>query len=106
MPPYDQPTGEQPIAVFLCHRQDGRACAGWVGCHDMANNLGLRLAVVQGRCSPEVADAMVDYETEAPLFESGREAFIHGMEGVASPSKSAQRKIEQLTNEAARKAKR
>jgi hypothetical protein len=35
LPAYDRPTGEQPAGLFLCHQQDGRACAGWVA-HGLA----------------------------------------------------------------------
>jgi hypothetical protein len=35
---------EQPTAAFFCHQQDDELCSGWVGCHNMVESFGLRLA--------------------------------------------------------------
>lgn len=51
LPGFDRPTAEQPPGVFLCHQQNGRVCAGWAGCHDMAQSLGVRFAVQSGALS-------------------------------------------------------
>lgn len=91
---YDRDTHEQPTGVFLCHRQDGRACAGWVGVHDMENSLGLRLACSMG--GVEDAEPFFDYETETPLFDSGTEAAEHGMKEIANPGPDAQRVMDKL----------
>jgi hypothetical protein len=91
---FDGATGEQPTSVFLCHQQDGRACAGWVGCHDMRESLGLRLAMSRGMI--EDPGPFIDYETTVPLFDSGAEAGAHGMSGVLEPDGDAQRLIDKL----------
>jgi hypothetical protein len=91
---YDRETHEQPPSVFLCHQQDGRLCAGWVATHDMENCLGFRIA-----CSIEAVedpDAVIDYETSTPLFDSGEEAARHGMEAVQRPGPEARQVIERL----------
>jgi hypothetical protein len=49
LPEYDRPTAEQPTQVFCCHQQPGRLCAGWCGCHDMAETLAVRLWAALGR---------------------------------------------------------
>lgn len=94
LPEFDKPTGEQPPTVFLCHRQNGRACSGWCGTHDMQESLGLRLASAMGRI--EDPDAFLDYETEVPLFESGAEAAEHGLREVEAPGDDAQRVMTKL----------
>lgn len=97
LPPYDEETGHQPPAAFYCHQQDGRLCAGWVGCHDMAESLGLRLAVRVGGVSPDVADAVLDYRSPVPLFASGAEAAAHGLSAIEEPPPEAVRVIGKLS---------
>lgn len=82
------------MSVFLCHRQDGRACAGWVGVHDMDHCLGIRMAGSMGLL--EEPEAFLDYETDTPLWGSGTEAAEHGMKEVAEPGTEAQRVIDKL----------
>lgn len=88
LPPYDGETCEQPPQLFFCHQQDGRLCAGWVGCHDTQNLLSMRLH----RVDPSV----FDYESPVPLFASGTEAAAHGLSGVTAPAQDARRAIEKL----------
>lgn len=91
---YDRPTQEQPIGVFLCHRQDGRACAGWVGVHDMDESLGIRLACSMGGIDD--VEPFVTYETDTPLFGSGIEAAAHGMKDIKNPGPDAQRVMDKM----------
>lgn len=81
---YDRPTGEQPDAIFACHQQDGAMCAGWVGCHDMEENLGLRFHVSHGHVTTEQYLEIVNYTTDVPLFESGLEAATHGLSAIVN----------------------
>ena len=96
LPLYDQDTGQQPMAAFFCHQQNERLCAGWVGCHDMDNNLSLRLGRLGG-LTPEDVEAARDYESPVPLWESGEAAAEHGMALVESPDDKAQRTIQRLS---------
>lgn len=93
LPLYDLATGEQPLGIFLCHRQDGRVCAGWCAVHDMENCLALRIAAAGERIDPQ---PLIDYTTDVSLFESGREAAIHGVRGLANPDAAARRIIEKM----------
>jgi hypothetical protein len=102
LPEYEKETGEQPPTVFLCHQQDGRACAGWVATHDMVECLGLRIASAVGTIADEDLDAFLDYETQTPLWPSGEAAARHGLKDVRSPSKEAQKAIHKLTARQAR----
>lgn len=95
LPLYDLPTYEQPPGVFLCHQQDGRACAGWAGCHDMEESLGLRLAASMGVIK-DVEEFYV-YTTPTPLWDSGAEAAAHGAKDVEAPDAAAQKVIDKLT---------
>ena len=100
LPRFDGTTGEQMEqggwGVFLCHQQDGRACAGWVGCHDMSQALGLRMALGQGLLADEDVDAFLDYTTDVPLFASGTEAAEHGLAELLTPSEKARRTVSRL----------
>lgn len=96
LPPYDLPTGEQPLGVFGCHQRDGRVCAGWAAVHDGPNLLALRMAVATGHLSLEVAEAVCDYTTDTPLFASGAEAAEHGLRELDAPSPRAEALIEKI----------
>lgn len=79
LPGYDLDTFAQPQGVFGCHQQDDHLCAGWVGTHDMSQNLALRLAASMGHMTPEEYEETLGYETDTPLFASGEEARDHGI---------------------------
>jgi hypothetical protein len=100
LPGYDGNTGEQldagALGAFFCHQQNGRLCAGWVGCHDMNESLGLRLASSHGTLSEEDVDAAFDYVSPVPLFSSGAEAAAHGLERLDAPDERARRIIGRL----------
>jgi len=84
---YDEPKMfEQPSALFMCHQDNGCLCAGWVGTHDMENQLSVRLAAF---VIPEVMMAAINYTTAVPLFASGKEAADHGMRDFTHPSPKA-----------------
>lgn len=91
LPAYDQPTALQPVGVFMCHQVDGRICAGWAGCHDMGESLGVRLARAQDDLTPQVAEALYAYTTTTPLFPSGTAAAEHGLADAQNPSPAARR---------------
>lgn len=92
LPRYDGETIEQVIkgagGLFFCHQNDGHLCAGWVGCHDMAEAFAVRLNPVH----PET----FDYVSPIPLFGSGTEAAIHGLSGVENPGPDARAAIAKL----------
>lgn len=96
LPPYDGETGEQPASAFMCHQQDDRLCAGWVGCHDMEESLGIRFAVLTGGLAADDLDAVFDYECSVPLWASGQEAHDHGMREVLAPGPDAAKTIKRL----------
>jgi hypothetical protein len=101
LPPYDADTADQPMGVFMCHQQNGRVCAGWAGCHDMTENIALRLAPLTGSMSPDDVAACLDYESPVPLFESGQAASDHGKAEIPDPSDKAQRTIEKVARKRA-----
>jgi hypothetical protein len=94
LPPYDDETAHQPVAVFMCHQQDGRVCAGWAGCHDMNHALAVRMLAFTAE--PDVLEAILDYETDVQLWDSGQQACDHGKSGIARPGPRAVRMIEML----------
>lgn len=100
LPSYDGEIGDQLMAgamgVFMCHQQDGHACAGWVGCHDMENTGAFRIACANGAIEEDDAEAWLDYECAVPLFASGREAADHGLARVESPPPEAVRVARRL----------
>jgi len=83
-------------SVFLCHQQDGRLCAGWVGCHDMGSALGIRIAAAFGHLTEADVDEVLDYTTDVPLFALGADAAAHGLRDVKRPGRRAITKIEGL----------
>lgn len=93
LPEYDGPTGDQNPLVFCCHLENKCLCSGWVGCHDMEENLALRLAVIDGSISVENVEKIRDYVSPVPLWGSGKEAMDHGLREVDSPGLDAQKLI-------------
>lgn len=101
LPRYDLDTWEQIEAgahtgFFYCHQQNGRLCAGWVGCHDMTKNAAMRIGLGSGWITREQVQAVIDYETPVPLFESGQEARDHGMAEYEHPSEKARKQVRKL----------
>lgn len=103
LPEFDRSTQAQPPSVFMCHQQDGHLCAGWAGCHDMDNSLGLRMAAVMGRITPEEFDKTLDYVSPVPLFETGQQAAEHGRAAIDAPDPKARKAIATLTRKRAAK---
>lgn len=105
LPPYDLDTTGQMEAgahgAFYCHSTPDVLCAGWVGCHDMRNNLGLRLAAsfTRRRIDPQV----YDYQCPVPLFASGAEAAEHGKRDLDNPSPRARRMVLSVVRKIARR---
>lgn len=95
LPSYDGSTTEQVMAgafaLFFCHTADGSLCAGWVGCHDMAENLAIRMVAENIDY-----DAVLQYQSPVPLFGSGAEAAEHGKREISNPSPAACAKIQRL----------
>lgn len=102
LPRYDNDTAHQPSTAFYCHQQDGRLCAGWVGCHDMNHSMGLRIGMLSGHIPTEVFDAALDYSTDVALFESGAAAAEHGKADIEAPREKARRAIDKLHRKAQR----
>lgn len=88
LPLYDGETWEQPLALFFCHQQDGRLCAGWVACHDTDHLLSMRFH----RVAPET----FDYQSPVPVFSSGAEAAAHGLSEINAPGERARLAIDKL----------
>lgn len=99
LPQYDGTPTEQAIKdafrVFMCHQQDGKLCAGWVGCHGANNLVALKIAVLYDN---EIAKAVWQYKSPVPLFGSGAEASAHGLRDVEQPSTDAKRVVARLVD--------
>lgn len=89
-------------SIFLCHQQDGKLCAGWVGCHGGGNLVALRLQALVGAA---VDPSVWAYESPVPLFGSGREAAAHGRKGIRRPGKAAKRMVSVLQRKLERTGK-
>lgn len=96
LPAYDRDTAQQPPGLFLCHQQNGRVCAGWVGCHG-DQLLGLRLAAATGAMSSADLVATLDYTSPVPLFRTGAEAAEHGKAEIRTPRPAARRVIAKVS---------
>lgn len=98
LPPYDGSMGDQimggGIALFDCHQQDGKLCAGWLGCHGPYNLVALRLT------SCPIGPDIMTYESPIPLWGSGAAAKAHG---TKRPGKDAHRMMDRLVRKFQRK---
>lgn len=104
LPGYDKDTPEQPASAFMCHQQNDHLCSGWVGCHDMQESFGLRLAISAGVIGMDDYEAALDYECPVPLFPSGAAAAAHGLAQVANPPDEAKRTIAKIEGRRARRS--
>ncbi len=105
LPGYDGQTWEQAQAgatgLFFCHRTPEFLCAGWVSCHDMDNNLAMRLHARRQCVDP----AVYDYESPVPLFATGAQAAAHGLRDIDDPGEAARDNVQQLSHIIARRKK-
>jgi len=87
---YDGTVDTQPPIVFACHdsKRDtrGTICRGWLDTHGPYNLLALRLAVARGRLPKEIMNLE---QSSVPCFESGEEAWFHGMQDIDDPGEAA-----------------
>lgn len=88
LPGYDGPTWTQSRALFFCHQNDGKLCAGWAACHDTDHLLALRMQ--------RVHKSTYGYVSPVPVFASGTEAAAHGLRDVAQPGPDARRMMVRL----------
>lgn len=100
LPAYDSDTALQPTGLFLCHQQNGRVCAGWVGCHG-DDLLGLRLAAATGAMSRADLAAALDYRSPVALFATGAKAAEHGKAEIRTPRAGARRVIAKVSRQRA-----
>jgi hypothetical protein len=106
LPRFDGPTHDQPFGAFFCHRQDGRLCAGWVGCHDMQESLGLRITLSHGLIDESDYRAALDYVSPIALWESGAQAAAHGKAELYSPGSKARDTIDKLERKRTKEGER
>lgn len=97
LPAFDGPTWAQDPALFLCHQQDGRLCAGWVACHDGSQLLAVRLAALNGNLTADDARAVADYRTDVPVWDSGAQAADHGRAQIDQPGPAARALAAKIT---------
>jgi len=101
LPVYDGEIHAQLAAkaggLFMCHQQDGRICAGWLGCHGAGNLLAIRLAAFYEDDDRALDDAVLTYRSPVPLFRSGAAAAAHGKRAIRRPGRRAQRMMARLT---------
>lgn len=87
---YDNPTGDQPFAVFACHATPEHLCNGWAVVHSNRGHeydlLALRL-----HGDPPIP------ETTVELWASGNIAADHGQADIAHPTVEARQTAARLT---------
>lgn len=76
-------------------------CRGWLDAHDKQELLSLRLAVMQGNCSPDIFDLP---PSGVPVFACGYEACLNGFAMLDAPSEKALKAINKITRQRSRKA--
>lgn len=104
LPAFDGDVPDQIFAgatrLFHCHTWPARLCAGWVGCHDMANSLAVRMRAA------EIGPEVYEYVSPVPLFASGVEAAEHGKRDLPAPGPAARIKGRQIARRQAARSRR
>ncbi len=94
LPAFDGDIGDQlakgGTTLFMCHRKDGKLCAGWIGTHGADNLFAMRLN------GARVRPAVWDYKSPVPLFLSGQAACDHGKRDIDAVGPAADRMIRRL----------
>jgi len=89
--PYDEPTGEQPFAVFGCHCNPEQYCHGWAVVHNSRGHQFELLAMrIHGLGPGDVP------QSDVIFFGSGNEAADHGQADLAHPSDEARAAVDKL----------
>lgn len=100
LPGYDGTMAEQAMkgafGVFMCHQQDGKLCAGWVGAHGAENLLAFRMT------RHTIDESVFEHKSQVPLFESGAAACAHGKQAIRRPGERARNTMNQLLRKRAR----
>jgi hypothetical protein len=98
---YDGSIAEQAakkaFGLFMCHQQDGKICAGWVGAHKPENLLAIRVA-------KEIDPSVWAYKSPVPLFRSGAAACAHGKRALSRPGQKAKSTIARILRNRTREA--
>lgn len=104
LPGYDGDVPDQvaagATALHFCNQRTGDLCAGWVGCHDMANCLAVRMQ------PGDVHESVYTYVSPVPLFASGAEAAAHGLRDIEQPTAEAWQQLLAIRRRAARRKTR
>lgn len=91
---YDAPTGQQPMAPFMCHATPEHFCHGWTVCH---SNRGHNHELLALRLARSLFSQNVEIPREGvPLFSSGAEAAEHGKREIDNPSDEAREVVSRL----------
>ncbi len=69
----------------------------------MDNSLALRMAAVTGAADEGTIEKILDYRCDVPLFATGADAAAHGKKNIENPGADAQRAIDKLTAQRARR---
>lgn len=86
----------------MCHQKNGSMCRGWLDCHG-AELLAVRIGCVAGKIEIGKLQEALQETPMTPVFESGTDAAMHGMEKIVDPSPEAIRLMSKLENQRARK---
>jgi hypothetical protein len=86
---YDEPTGDQPFAPFMCHATPEHLCSGWAVVHTSRGH-EYDLLALRMHGSPPIP------ETNVALFESGNEAADHGQRDIEDPTDEAKDFVDRL----------
>lgn len=95
--PFDNDTGFQPPALFMCHQGDNSLCRGWLDCHGR-DLLALRLASIRGEIDHESLYEALGQTPAVPVFSTAAEAAEHGRLDIDEPGEDACRLMARIKN--------
>lgn len=94
LPNWDEGHYPPEAGIFLCHHstlgKKETVCRGWLSV--AADSIAVRLAMMDGKITPEQAYAEVDVD----LYATGQEACDAGLAGVEHPDAAAQKVIDKI----------
>lgn len=97
LPAYDQPTWQQPSALFMCHQKTGGLCTGWLQSHaNRAHEYDLLALRLSQNLDSKAVSKVALVAPAVKLFRTGAAAMRHGMKRLAKPDRKAKVAIERI----------
>lgn len=97
LPAYDQPTWQQPSALFMCHQHNNNLCTGWLQSHaNRPHDVDLLALRLNWPKLDAIVSKVALTKPAVALFASGFAAMRHGLKAILKPGRKAKAAIDKI----------